>query len=49
MKVLTTMLLRTRILLDIFFEDVIPWIKWGNSEDDSTTPSQRAQSFIFGG
>ncbi|MCR4691244.1 MAG: hypothetical protein K5739_07865 [Lachnospiraceae bacterium] len=31
------------------FQDIIPWIRWGNSEDDSTTPGQRLEYMIFGG
>ena len=32
-----------------FYKDVLPWILWGNSPDDSTTPGQRLDALIFGG
>ncbi len=29
-----------------FYEDVLPWLMWGNSEDDSTDPQQRLRAFV---
>lgn len=31
-----------------FQTDVIPWIKWGNSPDDTTTRAERMQAFALG-
>ena len=33
-----------------FYQDVLPWIIWGNDETDSTTVSQRLEAFVvYGG
>ena len=32
-----------------FVDDVLPWIFYGNSEDDSTTPEQRLKAFVVDG